>query len=161
MKKWLGSSRDQYWTCFWSIWSYLAAFSNRMTFPLIIWGTFNWNEKRQLLKHKVIWFFCFTQTINEKKSLRVLNSWGRPQLFCPSLTWVTTLIATQEGVCCIAHSVKTFPKPFLWNESTSSIKHRKGTGSNMLKIPSDISSHLTQCTSEEQEHRILSENWEL
>lgn len=101
--------------------------------------------------------FCFTQTINEKKSLWVLNSWGRPQLFYPLLPWVTTLIATQEGVCCIAHSVKTFPKPFLWNESTSSIKHRKGTGSNVLKIPSDISSHLTQHTSEEQEHRILSE----
>lgn len=154
MRKKSGSSRDQYWTCFWSIWNYLAIFSYGMTFPLWIWGKFNLNEKRQLLKNKVIWFcfcFCSTQAIKGKKApLRIGFTEASHPFSVPGLLEVP--LSLQCGKRCAAFLIlwKHFQSPSFGMKVQVQLSIEKDTRSNMLKLPGDISSHLTPHPSKER-----------
>lgn len=120
-----------------------------MTFPLVIWGKFNWKEQRQLLK-KVIYIYIYTYayicilfyTNNKKKNPLRIGLLGKA---APSSLFVVD--AGDFFRWCAAFHIP-------WKHSQSyafemevqvQLSIEKGTGSNMLKLLRDISSPLTPC----------------
>lgn len=127
-----------------------------MTVPLVIWGIFNWNEKRQLLKHNVIWFFCSTQTTNERKEPLRIGFMVSCSFSVPRR--LELLLRLQhKWVCCILYSAKTFPKFIFEMKVQVQLSMKKGTRNNMLKFFGNSSLHLTPCPSEERAHKTLPE----
>lgn len=113
-----------------------------------------------LLKHKVIWFFSLFYINNKwkKEPPRTGFMEGSCSFFFV-FHWLQWLLRLHHGKGRAAFRIlwKHFQSHSLGMKVQVQLSIENGTRSNMLQIPSDISSRSTQRPSEERLHRTLPE----